>query len=355
MITPLTTSQLTLRRFRPDDGADLYEYLSDPRTYRFEPGEPLDRAQAGQCAAEMAASPDFWAVELNASGRVIGQIYLKQIEPPEYLTCELGYIMSPAYQHQGYGAEASAALVRQALTAGGMHRIVAHCNPENIASWRLLEKLGFRREALHRQDIFFRRDAAGAPLWTDTYVYALLAADAARLLPEQGEPTMTDHSRSSPLPARYAHTNLIAADWQALARFYEGVFGCVRVPPERDLSGPDIEAGTGLPAAHLRGVHLRLPGHGETGPTLEIFTYDSLADGGRRPPIAVNRPGLGHLAFSVPDVMAARTAVLAAGGPPVGEVVTVAVPGRGFVTWCYVTDPEGNVIELQSWAEKRVP
>jgi len=150
--------------------------------------------------------------------------------------------------------------------------------------------------------------------------------------------------------ARYVHTNLIAADWQALARFYEEVFGCVRVPPERDLAGPAMAAGTGLPAAHLRGVHLRLPSHGEAGPTLEIFTYDSLADGGRRPPIAVNRPGFGHLAFSVADVAAAAAAVLAAGGQPVGEIVTVAVPGGGRVTWCYVTDPEGNVLELQSWS-----
>ncbi len=151
----------------------------------------------------------------------------------------------------------------------------------------------------------------------------------------------------SPLHARYVHTNLIATDWQALARFYEDVFGCVRVPPERDLAGPAMDAGTGLPAAHLRGVHLRLPGHGDAGPTLEIFTYDRLAD---RPASAVNRPGFGHLAFSVPDVPAARAAVLAAGGRPVGEVVTVEV-GSGRVTWCYVTDPEGNVIELQSWAQ----
>jgi predicted enzyme related to lactoylglutathione lyase len=150
----------------------------------------------------------------------------------------------------------------------------------------------------------------------------------------------------SMLYARYVHTNLIAADWQALARFYETVFGCVRVPPERDLAGPAMEAGTGLPAAHLRGVHLRLPGYGETGPTLEIFTYDRLAE---RPATAVNRPGFGHLAFSVADVAAARVAVLIAGGRPVGEVVTVTVAG-GRVTWCYVTDPEGNVIELQSWA-----
>jgi predicted enzyme related to lactoylglutathione lyase len=148
--------------------------------------------------------------------------------------------------------------------------------------------------------------------------------------------------------ARYVHTNLIAADWQALASFYEQVFGCVRVPPERDLAGPALEAGTGLPAAHLRGVHLRLPGYGETGPTLEIFTYDSLAE---RPATAVNRPGFGHLAFSVPDVAAAAAAVLAAGGRAVGEVVTVEVKGGGHVTWCYVTDPEGNVLELQSWAK----
>lgn len=177
MITPLPTPRLTLRRFRPDDASDLYDYLSDPRVYRFEPGEPLDRAQAAQRAVAMAASPHFWAAELRSTGKVIGQVYLAQSEPAEHLTCELGYILHPAYQRQGYGAEAAAALVRQALTAGGMHRVVAHCNPENTASWRLLEKIGFRREALHRQDIFFRRDASGAPLWTDTYVYARLAEE----------------------------------------------------------------------------------------------------------------------------------------------------------------------------------
>ena len=76
--------------------------------------------------------------------------------------------------------------------------------------------------------------------------------------------------------ARYAHTNLIAQDWRALAEFYQRVFGCVPVPPERDLSGPIMEAGTGLPGAHLRGMHLRLPGYGDAGPTLEIFNYSAL-------------------------------------------------------------------------------
>lgn len=147
--------------------------------------------------------------------------------------------------------------------------------------------------------------------------------------------------------ARYVHTNLIACDWQALARFYQDILGCVPVPPERDFAGPDLEAGTGVPGAHLRGVHLRLPGYGDQGPTLEIFNYNLLAD---RAPAAVNRPGYGHIAFSVDEVASAREMVLAAGGKPIGQLVTLEVPGGSQVTWCYVTDPEGNVIELQSWS-----
>ncbi|HEY4299313.1 MAG TPA: VOC family protein [Candidatus Didemnitutus sp.] len=144
--------------------------------------------------------------------------------------------------------------------------------------------------------------------------------------------------------AQYRHTNLIAADWRTLARFYEDLFGCVRVPPERDLSGPDMERGTGVENARLTGVHLRLPGWGESGPTLEIFSYglnDVLAPG------MPNRTGYGHLAFSVPDVAAARDAVVAAGGSEHGAIVTTRA-GDKAITWVYVRDPEGNLVELQS-------
>ena len=78
---------------------------------------------------------------------------------------------------------------------------------------------------------------------------------------------------------RYVHTNLIARDWRRLADFYESVFGCVLVPPERDYSGPVLEAGTGVSGAALRGVHLRLPGGGADGPTLEIYSYSHEAEG----------------------------------------------------------------------------
>ncbi len=146
--------------------------------------------------------------------------------------------------------------------------------------------------------------------------------------------------------AKYAHTNLIARDWRSLARFYQDVFGCVPVPPERDYSGPQLEAGTGLSGARLQGVHLRLPGHGPNGPTLEIFQYSELAS--RMEP-AVNRPGFAHVAFSVANVPEAHAEVLACGGSPVGEVVTLTTSTGACVTWCYVADPEGNILELQSW------
>ncbi len=147
--------------------------------------------------------------------------------------------------------------------------------------------------------------------------------------------------------ARFAHVNIVAEDWRRLANFYEQVLGCARVPPQRDLKGRWLEEGTGVPKAEIQGMHLRLPGYGEDGPTLEIFQYSQEAD---RPDSALNRPGLAHIAFAVDDVEAARDAVLAAGGSTVGKIASLPVRGAGRVTFAYVTDPEGNIIELQRWS-----
>jgi predicted enzyme related to lactoylglutathione lyase len=150
-----------------------------------------------------------------------------------------------------------------------------------------------------------------------------------------------------PVKAKYVHTNIVAKDWKRLVRFYQEVFGCTVVPPERDLSGSWVEKATAVPGGQMRGVHLRLPGPGEEGPTLEIFQYNRMEE---RPPTAINRPGLAHLAFQVEDVRAAKQAVIAAGGGVVGEIVSVPISPAGTVAFVYLTDPEGNIIELQHWS-----
>jgi predicted enzyme related to lactoylglutathione lyase len=149
------------------------------------------------------------------------------------------------------------------------------------------------------------------------------------------------------MKAKYKHTNIVARDWRKLAEFYERIFGCEPVPPERAAVGEWVERCTGVPGAEVRGIHLRLPGYGDDGPTLEIFQYNKAE---QRPETAINRPGLAHLAFEVEDVEAATEQVLAAGGGHVGDLVTAKIAGAGTITFIYVTDPEGNIIELQKWA-----
>jgi predicted enzyme related to lactoylglutathione lyase len=149
------------------------------------------------------------------------------------------------------------------------------------------------------------------------------------------------------IDARFGHVNIIARDWRRLADFYERVLGCIPVPPERNLSGPEVSAATGVPNAAFRGAHLRLPGGGPSGPTLEIFQYEPSLAG---LPTAANRPGFGHVAFAVADVPAAIEAFVANGGGKVGDAITTHTSDGRAVTWVYATDPEGNIVELQAWS-----
>ena len=149
-----------------------------------------------------------------------------------------------------------------------------------------------------------------------------------------------------PIRAKYVHTNLIARDWKRLVRFYIDVFGCEPKGPERDMSGAWLDNVTSLWNAHLNGVHLRLPGYGENGPTLEIFSYDELNERGMA---VANQCGFAHIAFAVDDVDEALEAVIAAGGGAVGKIATTEVDGVGVLRVVYARDPEGNIVELQKW------
>jgi predicted enzyme related to lactoylglutathione lyase len=144
---------------------------------------------------------------------------------------------------------------------------------------------------------------------------------------------------------KYTHTNLVARDWRALARFYTDVFGCKPVPPERQLSGEWLDKLTGIPGVRVDGAHLSLPGC-DGGPTLEIFSY---GPPGADIPRGIASPGYGHIAFHVDDVRDMAARIVSHGGWLLGEVVEKDYEGLGRLTVAYAKDPEGNFIEIQNW------
>lgn len=173
----LNTKRLRIRYFTKNDYHDLFEYLSDENTYKYEPGKPINIDESKKLCAERAKNKIFWAVVLKSENKLIGHIYLNITEPKELGTYELGYIFNQKYHGKGYATEAIKKLIDHKFTELKIHRIIAHCNPKNKPSWKLLERLGFHREGKLRKNIFFNKDENGNPLWLDTYEYGLLKED----------------------------------------------------------------------------------------------------------------------------------------------------------------------------------
>lgn len=145
---------------------------------------------------------------------------------------------------------------------------------------------------------------------------------------------------------KYSHTNIIAFDWRKIAGFYVNVFDCEFIPPERNLKGDWLSKGVGVKDAHINGCHLRLPGSDGHGPTLEIFSYDEMMVQAFKPS---NHQGIRHLAFLTDDVQALTKKVMEHGGKMIGDIVQHEIDGVGMITFVYVADPEGNIIEIQRW------
>ena len=170
MITNASTDRLILRRFRKDDLSDLHAYLSDPQVVAFEPYKPMTMEEVRENLAWRISTDEMIAVELKSTGKLIGNVYLGR---RDHDALEIGFVFNRNYQRLGFARESCEKLIELAF-ASGVHRIYAECDPENRASWGLLERLGFAREAHLRQNVYFRKDTEGRPIWKDTYIYALL-------------------------------------------------------------------------------------------------------------------------------------------------------------------------------------
>ena len=167
----IETERLLIRRFREDDWRELYAYLGDEEVVFY---EPYDSFTEEQCKKEAIIRKDeecFWAVTLKECGSLIGNLY---IEKHDFGTYEIGYVFNKSFHKKGYATEGARALMKHAYNQLGARRIIARCNPENISSWKLLERLGLRREGHLKENIYFRVDDNGKPIWQDTYMYGQL-------------------------------------------------------------------------------------------------------------------------------------------------------------------------------------
>ena len=166
----IETERLLLRPFAVKDYDDLFEFLSQRRDDIYE-GYPGINYENGQKHLKYRlGSNEFYAMESKDTHKVIGNIYFGE---RDFEARETGYIVNKNYQRQGYATEAIKAVVKEGFL-NGVHRIYAECDPNNECSWRLLESLGFAREAFFKQNVFFRKDDKDQPIWQDTYVYSLL-------------------------------------------------------------------------------------------------------------------------------------------------------------------------------------
>ncbi len=166
----IITARLALRAFRESDYGDLYEFLSQLRDDEFEGYPGITRENGREHLNARLGSEEYYAMTLRETGKVIGNICCGD---RDFGAREVGYIVNRDYRRQGYALEALKAVVTEAFRAGA-HRVYAQRDPRNGRSWRLPERAGLRREAHFRQNIYFRRDANGDPVWKDTYVYAEL-------------------------------------------------------------------------------------------------------------------------------------------------------------------------------------
>lgn len=172
----LRTARLVVRRFRRADVPTFAAYRSDPVVARYQSWDvPFSEEQAEQFVAGLSDdhpdTPGSWfqfAVAESADGSHVGDVaaYVDADDPRQ---ARVGITLAADAQGRGYGTEALAGLLDYLLVDRGKHRATADCDARNVASAKLLERVGMRREGHHLQSAWWKGE------WTDEYVYAVLA------------------------------------------------------------------------------------------------------------------------------------------------------------------------------------
>ncbi|AEV86221.1 GCN5 family acetyltransferase [Actinoplanes sp. SE50] len=172
----LATERLILRRFRAADAAAFAEYRSDPDVARYQSWDapfPLNKADVAvrNFAASSPDQPGWfqYAIEHTSERVLIGDVAVRLHD--NLRQAEIGFTLATAYQKMGYATEAVSAVLDRLFRLQGLHRVMGECDARNVASAALMERLGFTREGLLRQQTFIKGE------WTDDLLYGILAPE----------------------------------------------------------------------------------------------------------------------------------------------------------------------------------
>lgn len=175
---PLKTERLLLRPLTEDDFADLFAFQSDPEVARYMLWETRTEAtmrealakKVRETALEHEGDALSLAVVVPPEDTVIGEVGLTWVSEQHGLA-ELGYVFHPGYHGRGYAVEAAREMLRLAFEEAGLRRVIAHCDARNTPSWRVMERLGMRREAHFVKNEVFKGELS------DELAYAILAEE----------------------------------------------------------------------------------------------------------------------------------------------------------------------------------
>ena len=174
--TVLHTERLRLRPVRDEDIDRILEYRNLPEVTRWLLNTKVTPVSFRAAWRRAADDPDDHSAAVTLNGLVIGTVSLDVFDGmgqpgmPQRTEARLGYTFDPAHGGHGYATEAVSAMVAYAFNGLGLRRITAGCFADNVASVRVLEKVGMRREQHGVGDSWHAELG-----WVDGYTYGLLA------------------------------------------------------------------------------------------------------------------------------------------------------------------------------------
>lgn len=174
----IQTTNLKLRPFRLSDADDLHVFCSDLSNVEFMDWGPNTLEETKKFLSDVTASLESYsppkvfnfAITLKSTGSVVGSCSI-WIKSEVHRHGGLGYILNKQFWNKGYGTEIAKALTKFGFEVLKFHRISATCFPNNLASKRLLEKVGFKQEGYLREEIYIRGQ------WRDSLLFSILEND----------------------------------------------------------------------------------------------------------------------------------------------------------------------------------